>query len=141
MALTPRAAEKTAMVELLEGEWDSSDALATALLKKAFEVFQERDLWGLAVDYAGLRVVYGPYATEGDVGRAHKALAVGVGYVGRLHAAASTATREDTQPTLGLCGGCGHVKGTHTHPRSMGYCLAGASHKDARPCPCQQYTN
>ena len=137
--LAPRKAEIVALVGLLERDWDTPEALASALLKHSFELIQARDLWGLAVDHAGLRIVYGPYATEGDVERAHKALGVGVGHVGRLYAAAGTA-RQDTEPLLGLCVTCRHPKGTHDHPKSMGYCLAGASHRDKPACDCKQYT-
>jgi len=138
MALTPRKEERAALIELLEAEWDTPDALASALLKESFRLLQERDLWGLAVDHAGLRVVYGPFATEGDVERAHKALGVGVGYVGKMYAAAGV-LRQDVEPLLGLCAACAHPKGVHDHPKAWGRCMAGTTQKENPACPCKQY--
>ena len=136
--ITPRKDEKAALVELLERDWDTPEALATAVLKEAFNLIQQRDLYGLAVDYAGLRVVYGPFATEGDTERAAKGLDGGVAFIGKMYAASGT-TRPEDSPHLGACATCSHPKGTHDHPKSIGYCMAGATNRKQPACPCTQY--
>lgn len=139
MALTPRAHERDAIVALLESDHESADALAGAVIKKAFELIQRRHLFtALVGDEQGVGV-YGPFATPADAERAARSADFGPSSVrvGRMWAPELLSL-----PVLvvaGMCGACGHPKATHEHQRGQGRCWALTARKNARGCACDQY--
>lgn len=135
MTLTPRADERKALVELLEQDWEDADALAGALLKRAFELLQSRTLYGLRWNVGGGTLAVGPFAQERDAERWHKGQG-GEGAVALLHGPGRFPRPEKTAPVVCTCG---HPKGTHDHAKGKGWCWANTKDKNNRKCDCTQY--
>jgi len=139
VSLTPRKEEKQVIIDLLETSFDSADKLAGAILKAAFDLFQQRDLYLLAasnrIEEKG--AAFGPYASERDAERASRDSVYGYGRaiplwnVGLLRAAPPSVDKE-------MCK-CGHPRGTHEHPKTHGVCMANARSMKSRPCPCDTF--
>lgn len=130
MSFTPRKDERAVITALLEADYDTADALATAVLKRSFELLQQRDLVGLAVTFAGLTTAYGPFPSVGDAERAYKRHGVGVAYVAPLWGVHRLTP--DVLSAFDPDCTCHHNKGVHTHARSAGRCAV-------TRCDCTTY--
>lgn len=139
MTITPRKNEREAIVELLEMDHESAEALAGLVLKKAFELTQRRNLFTVLVGERDGVAVYGPFATPSDAGRAARSADFDPSKVrvGRMWAPGLLTVSVPME--AGLCADCGHPKATHEHARGQGRCWALTADKNARGCVCNQY--
>ena len=139
MTLTPRADERKAISALLESEdFDSADSLAAAVLKRAFELFQQRALYGLRWGVGGSTLAVGPFATEADAQRFYKAVGSETeSAVARLHGPGLFA---DVATPAGVCE-CGHLEVLHKHEKGRGWCwaLGGSIRTNVNHCGCKSY--
>lgn len=138
MTFTPRKTEVEAVVDLLEQDFETPQALAKAILKEAFDIVQQRGLYLVAAPFGdGTFTAFGPYASATDAVKA---------------ASKSVYPDSQTFPIFGeqlmlpldpapleVCT-CGHPKGTHEHERGRGWCWAmGGSVKSGNNCGCTVY--
>ena len=139
MSLTPRKDEVAALVELLDLDWDSPEALAKAFLKRSFELIQQRTTYLVAVPNGQMSSVYGVFATAADAKRAGDASMFGRAfYVRPLWG--TPELQENQEAGARLCKTCNHPKGLHDHPKTAGRCVQGVGpSKSIQPCTCTQF--
>lgn len=137
--ITPRKEERAAIAELLDAEFDSADALANAVIKKAFELFQVRRLYVVAAgNLEGPRALVGPFATMADAKRAGDNGGYLLATPLTLWPIEFLEPIQDPDP-LPACV-CKHTKGEHDHQKGRGWCWAtGGSTKTGNACGCKAY--
>lgn len=138
MALIPHKAEIESVVALLESEWDTPEALAKAVIKKVFELVQQRDLFVVAVPGAdGTSSIFGPHASGPDALRAGRD-GVYDTYAVRPMWGATHLQAEPVERAVPCS--CGHARGPHEHLKGRGACWAlGGSLKAGPTCGCIEF--
>lgn len=129
MNITPRKAEITALVTLLESDaYDSAEALAKEVFKTAYELLLDRDWWAYALRFKSgpPAIFWGPLSSENEA----RKFAERAGLVGVEHRAIPLSsvgqqlrrfTENEGPLVIPVCE-CGHHEGIHKHERAMGRC-------------------
>lgn len=149
MAITPRAHEKSAVVEILEsGAFEDEAGMAEVIFKRVAQLIQERD----GKDGVGLYLVnlegalFGPFYTSGDAERWKDDAGENLrlrGRVLRLWAPTTYAVVEKSSTRSARCA-CGHEKEQHREKKKgqgVQHAECGVwSRKSREWCACTNYT-
>lgn len=66
-----RGTERAQIIALLDAEWDDAEALANAVVAKAWDLLVARGVWCVVMDAPGVGVAaFGPYASRNEATKA-----------------------------------------------------------------------
>jgi hypothetical protein len=140
MALTPRKDEVAAIAEILEDpEWASGEAMAKAVLKQAWELFQLRTTYayGWRDKGGGETYCWGPFLSESQVQKFGEKIGLTRGEHGAFMLSSPGALLERLEKgdsgNIITCTTCHHPIGAHEHPKLYGRCAV-------KECTCQTAT-
>lgn len=127
-----RSGEVAAVAALIDSEeYEDAQSLAKAVIEQVYELFQERDWWGL--QWGGR--AYGPYADKASAKRASRAFD-GLPTVHQLHSAAELGRlAEKVNPTTRSthCTECGDPRFAHGFSNHAGCVVRGCKCKIISP--------